>query len=74
MHGVVNMSSLPVYKKYRIASLLCFYETSVYVLELWIIRRKNVNNRKDGGGVVQLVASLTADHGVTSSSWPDTVI
>ena len=29
MHVAVNRSSLPVYKKYRIASLLCIFETSV---------------------------------------------
>ena len=29
MHVVVNTSSLPVYRKYRIASLLCFFEISV---------------------------------------------
>ena len=28
--STVNASSLPVYKKYRIASLLCIFETSVY--------------------------------------------
>ena len=29
MRVVVNTSSLPVYKKFRIASLLCIFETSV---------------------------------------------
>ena len=29
MHVVVNTSYLPVYKKYRIALLLCIFETSV---------------------------------------------
>ena len=27
MHVVVNTSSLPIHKKYRIASLLCIFET-----------------------------------------------
>ena len=29
MHVVVNASSSPVYKKYRIASLLCTFETPI---------------------------------------------
>ena len=31
MHVLVNTSSLPVYKKYRIASLLCIFETSLSI-------------------------------------------
>ena len=32
MQVVVNMSSLPVYKKYRIASILCIFETTLYIM------------------------------------------
>ena len=37
MHVVVNTSSLPVYKKYRIVSFLCIFETSVIVLCLALL-------------------------------------
>ena len=34
MHVVVNTLSLPVFKKYRIDSLLCIFETSVYTMTI----------------------------------------
>ena len=37
MRVVVNTSSLPVYKKYRIASLLCIFETSVYLVYFFLL-------------------------------------
>ena len=39
MHVVVNTSSLHVYKKYRITSLLCIIETLVYTQ--FLIKRLN---------------------------------
>ena len=40
MHVVVNTSSLPVYKKYRIAQLLCIFETLKIELNLMYLTIK----------------------------------
>ena len=49
MHVVVNMSSLPVYKKYRISSLLCIFETSVmlFLCAVSICRFKRKQKKND---------------------------
>ena len=63
MHVVVNTSPLPVYKKYRITSLLCIFETIIGVFNTGITLLEKSTLRKNKKFRVELslksVATLT---------------
>ena len=59
MHVIVNMSPLPVYKKYSITSLLCIFETIIPTFPLKnILGFNNINKSTLGRIAGQIILAV----------------